>query len=82
MLEAQVNASIDGILMVGAQGQTLLTNKRMGEMWGIPPPSRTTSTTASACGSWSPGPGIRRNFSPGSNILYAHPRKPAGRKSS
>ncbi|HEV8124345.1 MAG TPA: response regulator [Gemmatimonadales bacterium] len=37
MLEAQVNASIDGILMVGAQGQTLLTNKRMGEMWGIPP---------------------------------------------
>ena len=36
MLEAQVNASIDGILMVDSQGRTLLTNQRMAEVWGIP----------------------------------------------
>ena len=37
MLEAQVNTSIDGILIVDAQGKTVLTNQRMAEIWGIPP---------------------------------------------
>jgi PAS domain S-box-containing protein len=36
MLEAQVNTSIDGILVVDTQGKAILTNKRMAELWGIP----------------------------------------------
>ena len=36
ILEAESNASIDGILIVDENGKTLLTNKRFQEMWGIP----------------------------------------------
>ena len=36
ILEAESEASIDGILIVDEYGKTLLTNKRFQEMWGIP----------------------------------------------
>jgi PAS domain S-box-containing protein len=36
ILEAESEASVDGILFVDENGKTTLTNKRFGEMWGIP----------------------------------------------
>jgi len=36
LLEAQVNSSVDGILIVDPKGKILLQNRRMGEIWGIP----------------------------------------------
>ncbi|MGA9644069.1 MAG: PAS domain S-box protein [Terriglobales bacterium] len=36
-LEAQVNSTIDGILVVGSGGERLLMNQRMGELFKIPP---------------------------------------------
>jgi PAS domain S-box-containing protein len=36
-LEAQVDSSLDGILVVDAQGKKILQNQRMGELWKIPP---------------------------------------------
>jgi signal transduction histidine kinase len=36
--EAQVHSAIDGILVVDSEGRKLLQNKRMNEMWKIPPP--------------------------------------------
>ncbi|MDX2121827.1 MAG: PAS domain S-box protein [Gemmatimonadota bacterium] len=35
-LEAQLDASLDGILIVDANGRTVLSNRRMAEVWGIP----------------------------------------------
>ena len=37
LLEAQLNATIDGILVVDEQGRKILQNERMLEMWKIPP---------------------------------------------
>lgn len=36
-MEAQVNSSIDGILVVDTQGKKILQNQRMNEIWEIPP---------------------------------------------
>ena len=37
-LEAQVNSSIDGILVVDSDGKKILQNQRMIDLWKIPPP--------------------------------------------
>jgi len=37
LLEAQVNASIDGILVVDEHGRKLVQNERMTELWHLPP---------------------------------------------
>ncbi|MEO6994223.1 MAG: ATP-binding protein, partial [Lacunisphaera sp.] len=37
LFEAQVDSSIDGIMVVDAQGKKILQNQRMSEIWGIPP---------------------------------------------
>jgi PAS domain S-box-containing protein len=36
LLEAQVDSTLDGILIVDSAGQTILRNKRLIDMWGIP----------------------------------------------
>jgi PAS domain S-box-containing protein len=36
LLEAQLNSSIDGILVVDSQGRKILQNQRMVELWRIP----------------------------------------------
>jgi signal transduction histidine kinase/CheY-like chemotaxis protein len=36
-LEAQINSSIDGILVVNGNGRNIFENKRSRELWGIPP---------------------------------------------
>jgi PAS domain S-box-containing protein len=36
-LEAQVDSSMDGILVVDSQGRKILQNQRMNELWRIPP---------------------------------------------
>ncbi|WP_395730461.1 PAS domain S-box protein [Prosthecobacter sp.] len=36
--EAQVHSAIDGILVVDTEGKKLLQNRRMNELWKIPPP--------------------------------------------
>lgn len=35
-LEAQVDSSIDGIMVVDSSGRKVLQNRRMAELWGIP----------------------------------------------
>ena len=37
LLEAQVNATIDGILVVDEHGRKLVQNERMVELWHLPP---------------------------------------------
>ena len=37
LLEAQLNATIDGILVVDEQRRKILSNERMNEIWKIPP---------------------------------------------
>jgi PAS domain S-box-containing protein len=37
LLEAQGEASIDGILVVSADGRILSSNRRFAELWGLPP---------------------------------------------
>jgi len=39
LLEAQLESSLDGILIVDSQGRQILQNRRMAEMWKTPPPS-------------------------------------------
>ena len=36
LLEAQTEASIDGILVIDSNRKSILSNRRFGEMWGIP----------------------------------------------
>jgi len=36
-LEAKVDASLDGILVVDSQGQKILQNQRFNDLWNIPP---------------------------------------------
>lgn len=36
LLEAQLESTIDGILVVDTQGKSILSNQRFGEMWNIP----------------------------------------------
>ena len=36
LLDAQVNSSLDGILVVDHEGRKVLQNRRMAEVWGIP----------------------------------------------
>ena len=36
LLDAQVNSSVDGILVVDSQGQKILQNKRLQDLWKIP----------------------------------------------
>jgi len=38
LLEAQLESSIDGILVVGTQGEQMLQNRRMVEIWKMPAP--------------------------------------------
>lgn len=38
LLECQGEASLDGILSLSADGVVLFANRRLGELWGIPPP--------------------------------------------
>jgi PAS domain-containing protein len=37
LLEAQINSTLDGILIVNLEGIKVLQNKRMVELWNIPP---------------------------------------------
>ena len=36
ILEAQVETSLDGIIVVDSEGQRLITNKRLMDMWNVP----------------------------------------------
>jgi signal transduction histidine kinase/DNA-binding response OmpR family regulator len=38
LLEAQMESALDGILVVDDQGKKILQNRRMEEMWKVPPP--------------------------------------------
>ena len=38
ILEAQTNSTIDGILIVDAQGKKILQNQRVAELWSVPKP--------------------------------------------
>ncbi|HEX4796442.1 MAG TPA: DUF4118 domain-containing protein [Humisphaera sp.] len=37
LLEAQSNASVDGILVVSENARVIYANRRMAELWGLPP---------------------------------------------
>ncbi len=42
LLECQGEASLDGILSLSADGVVLFANRRLGELWDIPPPAAGT----------------------------------------
>ena len=44
LLEAQLESSIDGILVVDNQQNKVLQNRRLGDLWKIPPPSARGTT--------------------------------------
>jgi len=46
LLEAQVNSSLDGILVVDHQGIKILQNQRLNELFKIPPPVATNENDA------------------------------------
>jgi PAS domain S-box-containing protein len=46
LLEAQVNSSLDGILVVDNQGVKILQNQRLNELFKIPPPVATNENDA------------------------------------
>ena len=37
LLEAQVDSTLDGILIVDGRGKKILQNQRMNDLWKIPP---------------------------------------------
>ena len=37
LLEAQLETTIDGILVVSSEGRSILFNRRFGQMWNLPP---------------------------------------------
>jgi signal transduction histidine kinase len=46
LLEAQLESSLDGILIVDTQGKKILQNRRMAEMWKIPAADEPASSDA------------------------------------
>jgi len=46
LLEAQVEASLDGILVVDEKGQRVITNQRLFNMWNVPEEIRNTKDNA------------------------------------
>ncbi len=48
LLEAEVDATLDGILVVDSQGKKILQNQRMIDLWKLPPAIATDSDDANA----------------------------------
>ena len=73
LLEAQLDCSIDGILVVDNQGKKILQNRRMNELWKIPPhivADKDDSAQVAFATSQTKNP---KQFGEKVAYLYAHP---------
>jgi signal transduction histidine kinase/FixJ family two-component response regulator len=73
LLEAQMESSIDGVLVVDSQGRKLIQNRRMNELWKIPPAISEDKNDAAQlvfCTNQTKAP---KHFLEKVSFLYAHP---------
>ena len=71
LLEAQLESSIDGILVVDNQGKTVLQNRRMSELWKLP---ESATENESALMEFAPSQTKNaRQFIEKTVYLFAHP---------
>jgi len=73
LLEAQLESSIDGILVVGNQGELILQNRRLAELWKIPPLITAAKDEAAQFAFVTGQTKNPRQFTDRVNHLYAHP---------
>ena len=73
LLEAQLDASIDGILVVDDQGKKILQNRRLKELWKIPPHIAENKADAMQVQFVSNRTKNPRHFAEKVAYLYSHP---------
>jgi diguanylate cyclase (GGDEF)-like protein/PAS domain S-box-containing protein len=73
LLEAQAEASVDGILVVSAEGEMISFNRRFFELWGIPPEVAESRRDADALSVVRDAVEDSAEFSARVEHLYAHP---------
>ena len=75
LLDAQVNSSLDGIIIVDCEGKPILQNRRMAEVWGVSDEIAEDAGDARNIGSvavWVKHP---EEFLAGIEALYANPQR-------
>jgi len=75
LLEAQLESSIDGILVVDNQQNMVLQNRRLGELWNIPAPISTGKYDAAQLRFAATQTKNPEQFVEKVNYLYAHPEE-------
>ena len=73
LLDAQVNCSIDGILVVDGQGRKILQNQRMQELWKIPQNIIDDHHVKPQVAWFASQTADPRGYTTRVNYLYAHP---------
>jgi PAS domain S-box-containing protein len=73
LLEAQVDSTLDGILVVDPQGKKILQNQRMNELWKIPPQIAEDKDNAAQLQFVTGQAKNPRQFAEKATYLYAHP---------
>ena len=73
LLEAQLEASIDGILVVGNQGEQIIQNRRIAELWKMPPQIVAAKDSAAQLAFVTSQVKNPEQFAARVSHLYAHP---------
>jgi PAS domain S-box-containing protein len=75
LLEAQLNSTIDGILIADTNGRTILLNQRVLDIWKIPKEGAEAFDSDSRVKLFSSQVKDREAFEKKANWLYAHPEE-------